>query len=206
MKHIPPMRKRLIPDPSDDYLNEILLRAETAPSAPADPKGGIPKQWLPGFVRWPLKLLFLPALLLDLSMQNLAKKIIRPPFKQVGTCKKRGNCCHYILLPEPKGLFGKLFYFWQTQVNGFYVREKSPCNYEGERVLVMGCRYLKKDGSCKHYKTRPIVCRKWPQIEYFGMPRMLKGCGFTPELRKGYQKEPYLSLLQESRHYEPPSS
>jgi Fe-S-cluster containining protein len=42
----------------------------------------------------------------------------------------------------------------------------------------MGCRYLKQDGSCSHYRLRPSICRTWPQIEYFGHPRILKGCGF----------------------------
>jgi len=37
---------------------------------------------------------------------------------------------------------------------------------------------------------RPVVCRKWPVIEIFGQPRMLKGCGFkaipkeTPKPKK----------------------
>jgi len=181
----------------DEFLEEILLSAESL-KAPPRLISPIPKQWLPAWLRWPLKLSYLPVLMLDLLMQKLAKLIIRPPFKQTGTCKRRGNCCYYILLPEAEGIFGKVFYFWQTQVNGFFLREKSPADDEGKKMLIMGCRYLKENGSCGSYRTRPSVCRRWPIIQHFGRPRVLKGCGYNPTLRKSYQKEPYLSLFKES--------
>lgn len=165
-------------------LDELIFKAGDAEEPPPPPKDGIPRQWLPGWIRWPIRIFFLPFVLLDLSMQKLARILIPPPFKQVGKCKKRGNCCHYIMLRKPKGLLGWVFLFWNTQINGFYLRDKDPYEYEGHRVVVMGCRYLQKDGSCKHHKLRPMVCRKWPMIEYFGMPRILKGCGFKTVARK----------------------
>jgi Fe-S-cluster containining protein len=165
-------------------LEIILEEAGEATSAPLEPKGGIPKQWFPRFLRVPIRWIILPFVLLDLWTQKLAKKIIRPPFVQKGGCKRRGNCCHYIMIEEGKGLFGRLYHFWNTQINGFYPREKELHIYEGKRVHVMGCRYLKKDGSCGNYRLRPLVCRKWPVIEHFGHPRILKGCGFYAEPRK----------------------
>jgi Fe-S-cluster containining protein len=92
---------------------------------------------------------------------------------------KRGNCCHYILIPEAKGFFGKLYYLWNTQVLGFYRRYSHEHEAEGKPIYVMGCRYLRKDGSCGQYHLRPLICRKWPIIEHFGHPRIIKGCGFT---------------------------
>ena len=159
-------------------IDEILAQAEDAEEPPADPPGGIPKQWMPSWIRWPIRILILPILLLDLFAQKIARLAITPPFKKAGKCLKRGNCCHYILLPEAKGVLGKLFYFWSTQFLGFYRRYSEVYESEGKRVYVMGCRYLKKDGRCGHYHLRPVVCRKWPMIEYFGQPRMIKGCGF----------------------------
>ncbi|MCX6988652.1 MAG: hypothetical protein NTZ52_04025 [Chlamydiae bacterium] len=182
----------------DTFLAHILNQAETLKEAPR-PLTPIPRQWLPGWIRFLLKALYLPVLVLDLSMQNLAKKIIKPPFKQVGSCKRRGNCCYFILLPECKGLVSKVYYLWQTQVNGFFLREKSPPNEEGEHMLVLGCRHLKKDGSCNSYRTRPAVCRRWPVIEHFGRPRLLKGCGYTMKLNKGYEKEPFITLAQANK-------
>lgn len=167
-----------------EALDEILVQAEEADSPPPEPPGGIPRQWMPGFIRWPIRIFFLPFILLDLAAQQVAKFLIRPPFKKEGHCLKRGNCCHYILIPEAKGIFGKLYYLWNTQILGFYKRFPEVYESEGKRVYVMGCRYLKKNGQCKHYHLRPTVCRKWPVIEYFGYPRLIKGCGFKAIPRK----------------------
>jgi hypothetical protein len=179
----------------EDFLHKILIRAETIQS-PLEIYKLPPKQILPAPLRNLLKIMYLPILLLDLSMQKMAKKIIRPPFEQKGNCKKRGNCCYFILLPESQSFLGKVFYFWQTEINGFFIREKSPPDQDGKKMLIMGCRHLRKDGSCGSYITRPSVCRKWPIIEHFGRPRLLKGCGYHIQLRKKYDKEPYRTFIQ----------
>jgi len=158
-----------------DQLTEI---AGTSKQQPPPPPGGIPKQWLPGWIRWPLRLIVLPFVWLDLTSQWIARKIIRPPFRKEGRCLQRGNCCYYILFPEPKGFVARLFFFWFVQVDGFFLRNAKSVEYEGKKMVVMGCRYLKKDGRCAHYRLRPMLCRQWPLIEYFNYPRILKGCGY----------------------------
>lgn len=165
-------------------LEDIVFKTGEATEQPPLPQNGIPRQKVPGWIRWPLRVFFLPFVLLDVAMQRVARWLIPPPYKQVGKCKKRGNCCHYIMIRKPKGLFGWLFKFWNTEINGFYLRSDEEYEYENHKVMVMGCRYLQKDGSCKHHKLRPMVCRKWPVIEAFGVPRMLKGCGFKAVPRK----------------------
>lgn len=172
------------PTPPSDNLDEILALAEEAEEVPPEPPGGIPRQWVPGFIRWPVRVLLLPFILIDLAAQRVARLIVRPPFKKEGTCLKRGNCCHYILVPEAKGVLGKLFYFWNTQILGFYRRGTDVHISEGKPIYVMGCRYLKKNGACGRYFLRPSVCRKWPVIEYFGYPRIIKGCGFKAAARE----------------------
>lgn len=161
-----------------EILEDLLEEAAEATEQPAPPVDGIPKQWLPGFIRYFLKGVALPFVLIDFWMQRIAKKIVRPPFKREGKCLKRGNCCHYVLIQHSKSLIGRLFYFWYTQVQGFYLRYKEPHVYEGKQMHVMGCRYLKKDGSCGQYRLRPLICRQWPIVEHFGYPKILKGCGF----------------------------
>jgi Fe-S-cluster containining protein len=164
-------------------IDQLTTKAGEATEQPPLPPGGIPKQWLPGIIRWPLRLLALPFVWLDLIAQWVARKIVRPPFKVVGHCHQRGNCCYYVLLPEPKGVTSRIFFFWYTQVNRFYLRSSEPVIHEGERMMVMGCRYLRKDGRCGHYRLRPMLCRQWPIIEHFGTPKRLKGCGFKGALR-----------------------
>ena len=171
-------------------LDELIAMAGEADEPPPDPQGGIPKQWLPRFIRWPVRILFLPFIWMDLGAQKIARLIIRPPFIKVGACLKRGNCCHYILLPKMKGLLKWITFFWNTQINGFYLRSSESYPHEGKKMLVMGCRYLKKDGSCAQYHLRPMVCRQWPRIEYFGYPQMLKGCGFRAEQRSPPKSKP----------------
>ncbi len=135
--------------------------------------------WFPRWMGKMLKYYLLPFAWLDIGAERVAKKIIKPPFKRTGACKKRGTCCHHILLPHIKGVPGKLVYWWYTQVHGFFPRFKEPKWYRGKRIHVMGCSYLKKDGSCGQYRLRPVVCRKWPFIERFAHPEVLRGCGFS---------------------------
>jgi len=163
---------------SSKRLDQILIQAEEEDALPPEPAGGIPLQRIPGWIRWPIRVLSLPWLLLELYMHRLAACIIRPPYKQEGKCLKRGNCCRFILLPEAKGILGRVNFFFQTEINGFYRRYQESHEYDGNKVAVMGCRYLKKNGSCAHHKLRPMVCRRWPVISCFGRPRILKGCGF----------------------------
>jgi hypothetical protein len=159
-------------------LDDMLYQASIGKKAPQFPGGKLPKQWLPSFIRWPLRVLFYPFIVLDNLSQNIAKKIIKPPFKKVGKCKKRGNCCHYILMKKSWGFLNVFDLFWNTQVNGFFLRDKKTFLYQGKQFYVLGCRYLKDNGSCSHYRLRPMICRSWPKIEIFGSPQLLKGCGF----------------------------
>ena len=154
------------------------LESQCPPHLLPHSKDKILRQWVPSFIRQTLKYLFLPFVLLDYFMHRFARKIIRPPFRQEGGCLKRGACCHYVLIRYSSSLFGRLFYFWYTQILGFYPRLKKLEEYEGKKMYVMGCRYLKKNGSCSQYLLRPLVCRQWPVIEHFGYPRILKGCGY----------------------------
>ena len=139
------------------------------------------KVWVPRWISKAIKYYLLPFAWLDINTEKVAKKIIKPPFKQVGACKKRGKCCHHILLPHVKGISGRLIYWWYTQIHGFFPRFQETKWYKGKKVHVMGCSYLKKDGSCGQYRLRPILCRKWPFIERFAYPEILRGCGFSSE-------------------------
>lgn len=161
-----------------ELLKSLLLEAGEATQPPPDPPFGIRRRWVPFWIRLPTKLVVLPFVWIDFLMQKLARKFVRPPFKREGACKRRGNCCHYVLIRYSTSLIGRLFYFWYTQFQGFYPRLKEPQTYEGKTMHVMGCRYLREDGSCGQYHLRPLVCRQWPVVEHFGYPQILKGCGY----------------------------
>ncbi len=174
-------------------LNDLLSEAGDATESPEAPKEGYPKQRVPAWMRWTLQITLVPFIWVDVLTQKIAKMIIRPPFKRVGSCKRRGNCCHYILIQADKGLLSRFFVFWSTQVYGFFLRDHCPHLYEGKKMLVMGCRYLKKDHSCSRYHLRPTICRQWPIISSFAYPQVLKGCGYKsdpPFVENDYKKDP----------------
>ncbi|MEM8727683.1 MAG: YkgJ family cysteine cluster protein [Chlamydiota bacterium] len=173
-------------DPDSETLDDLLFEAAEATRPPPPPKRGIPKQKIPYRLRQAIKIVALPFVLIDYSMQKVAKKIIRPPFKRKGRCKRRGNCCHYVLVAHSDSFIGRLFYFWYTEILGFYKRLPEPRIYEGKKMHVMGCRHLRKNGSCGDYRLRPLICRQWPVIEHFGYPKILRGCGY-------YSNPPYPS-------------
>lgn len=157
---------------------ELVTLAEEATEPPPLPEGGIPRQKVPSWIRWPIRVFMLPFVVLDLTAQRIARLFFKTPYRQVGECLKRGNCCYYILFPAPDHFLAKIFYFWHTEINGFFQRESKQIHLDETSYVVMGCRYLKEDGSCGHYRLRPTICRAWPQIEIFGPPRYLRGCGF----------------------------
>ncbi len=153
------------------------------------PKNNPPKQRLPGWIRWPLRILAFPVMILDVYSQKFAYLIFKPKYKLEGGCKKRGNCCHFIHMGWPDknqskiSSLSKLYVFWQTEVLGFYFRSFDFIE-DDELTRVMSCRYLTKKGTCKHYRLRPGICRDWPKTHSFRKPHLLKGCGFKPVLRK----------------------
>jgi Fe-S-cluster containining protein len=158
------------------------------------PTSSIKKQWFPGIFRWSIKIVILPFLLLDNAMERVARLFFSPPFIQVGECKKRGNCCYYVLIPKQKiKIINSLQNFWVTQINGFFFRGQYVLGEKGKKWRVMGCRYLKKNGSCGQHFFRPSICRNWPAIENFSIPRYLKGCGFKALVKD----EKYKELLQQ---------
>lgn len=169
-------------------LDALMEKVGDATAIPEDPPNGIPRQKLSPMIRWSVRALLLPFIWLDLFTQKLAKWMIPPPYKMAGACLKRGNCCHYILLKEIKGIAGKLVWIWHTEFNGFFLRDRFFQTETNKNMLVLGCRYLKKNGACGHHFFRPMICRKWPIIEHFGKPHLVKGCGYKAYLKSELPK------------------
>ena len=180
-------------------LEDVLAHAEQASKPPPLPDD-LPKQRLPKSVRYLLLSLLLPLLLIDLCAETIAKKIIRTPFIRTGACKRRGNCCHYLLFHETPKWIRWLFTFWSEELHGFFYRGYSY-EHEGKTIRVMGCRYLRSDGSCGNYRLRPKVCRTWPIVALFGRPKILKGCGYQVKLRDSYRRKyPKLRVMEDEFH------
>ncbi len=146
-----------------------------------------PKQKLPSSIRWTLRIMAYPFMMLDLQACRIVRFFYKSRYVVEGKCLKRGSCCRFIHMGWPKGekltLFHRLYVYWQTEVLGFYFRDFDLM--EGDSLTrVMSCRYLQRDGKCAHYRLRPLICRDWPKRPYLKRPVLLKGCGYKVSLRK----------------------
>ena len=161
-----------------------VLSGERGVPPESHPKyGDIPRQFLPGWVRWPLRCLIFPFMILDSWIQRGLQKVISPPYTLKGGCKMRGHCCYYILLSWPRYLkwfpfVGWAYSWWLTEVNGFFFRGFTIQDDEEHNFRVLSCRYLAPDGKCGHHVLRPTLCRQHPRRGYYKKPKILKGCGY----------------------------
>ena len=141
-----------------------------------------PPQRLPGVIRWMVRCVILPFVVLDFLIQRFFRFLVRSPYRLKGKCKCCGVCCRYILLEwsnylDKFPLLGKLYIWWLTEIDGFYLLNFDFENEEG-KFRLMSCRYLSDKGVCKHYYTRSAICRQYPWIGYFRKPWFLPKCGY----------------------------
>lgn len=106
-------------------------------------------------------------------------KVLRKKYYRSGKCLGCGKCCHKIYVQTSKHViqdekeFEKLkvlhrFYSYLTIVD------------KDETGLVFSCSNLDKETNlCKIHKTRPGICRRYPQEELFKMGGELSDdCGY----------------------------
>lgn len=142
-----------------------------------------PPQRLPKIFRWSFRLIVFPFMLLDVTIQRTLAFIFKSPGNVCGRCNRCGTCCRYVLMEWPAYLdwlpfLARLYMFWMTEVNGFYLRGVDiECN-DGYRYRLLGCRYLFDGNRCKHYYLRPAVCRQYPWKGYYKLPWFLPQCGY----------------------------
>jgi len=106
-------------------------------------------------------------------------KILRRKYYRVGECAKCGKCCKKIyvknynhVIKDEKDFkrlqFMHVFYSYLTIVD------------KDDIGLVFSCsNYDEELGICKIHKTRPGICRRYPQEEIFEMGGELsENCGY----------------------------
>ena len=162
---------------------QVLAGEQGVPPESHPRSNPIPKQILPGWVRWPIRCLVFPFMFFDIGIQRVIEKLFPRPFTLKGGCKMRGHCCYYILLLWPRYLkwlpfIGWAYTWWLTEVNGFFFRGFTIEDDQGDQFRVMSCRYLQPNGKCGHHILRPTICRQHPRRGFYKKPRILKGCGY----------------------------
>ena len=120
-------------------------------------------------------------------VESRAARIFPSQWQLKGGCQKTGECCKLIVLEMPAflkmpalfRLARKWGIWWHERINGFtYAGEEA-----GGALIGFTCKRLGKNHLCLDYKNRPRVCREYPQVRYYGKPRLYKGCGFYFSLR-----------------------
>ncbi len=130
----------------------------------------------------------------------ILSKIFRRKYYRTGKCKACGKCCtkiyvkHYKHVIQDEKEFEKLKY-----LHRFYTYLKVID--KDETGLVFECMNLDPDThKCKIHKTRPGICRRYPQEELFSMGGALSDdCGyqmkpiipFEEVLKKELKKKKY---------------
>lgn len=140
--------------------------------------------------------------LMDLG-RRFGSWLLRSEYVVTGGCKKRGACCHHILLEwtpmlDARPWLARLVLFKMTRIYNFYDRGYTWEVEDGFMARVLSCHSLRPDGSCGEYRIRPLICRTYPELPLIGKPMVLKGCGYTFARRDG-QKPPEDTLVQIGR-------
>lgn len=111
------------------------------------------------------------------------KKILRKNYYRQGSCKRCGACCSRIYVSHGKKTMNSEEEFEKLRnVYPFY----SYLNLEGKDDigLIFSCNNFDKENHiCKIHKTRPGICRRYPDEMVFSLGATLSdGCGysFTP--------------------------
>ena len=134
-------------------------------------------------------------LLLDLG-RRFGAGLLQTEYKLAGECDQRGACCHHVLL-EWSPLFdrfpilGRIVLWKYTRLYSFFDRGYTWEIQAGLMTRVLGCHALQDDGRCGEYRTRPLICRAFPELPLSGKPLLLNGCGYRFERRDG-REEPKL--------------
>lgn len=124
-----------------------------------------------------------PLLLLLEAGHRFGRVLLQTEFKVQGACKKRGACCHHILMEWSPWLdrhpwMGRWALWKMTRFYDFYDKGYSWEVQDGLQVRVLGCHALQEDGRCGQYRLRPMICRTYPEVPLTGRPQVLRGCGY----------------------------
>lgn len=127
--------------------------------------------------------------IMDLG-RRFGSVLLQTEYKIAGGCKKRGACCHHVLL-EWLPIFDKhpwmaRIVLWKlTRFYSFYDRGYAWEVQDGLIARVLGCHALLPDGRCGEHRIRPLFCRTYPELPLVGKPLVLKGCGYDFVRRDG---------------------
>jgi hypothetical protein len=115
--------------------------------------------------------------------------ILKRKYYRIGHCKGCGKCCKQIYVKHAKGVIKEEKDFENLKhQHRFYTYLKVVG--KDEIGLIFECQNLDKEKNlCKIHKTRPSICRRYPQEEIFAMGGGLSDdCGFKLEPIESFEE------------------
>ena len=106
-------------------------------------------------------------------------KILKRKYFRIGECKGCGRCCRQIYVKHANGVIQNEEDFENLKhQHRFYKYLK--VTGKDETGLIFECQNLDSETNlCKIHKTRPGICRRYPQEEIFAMGGALaEDCGY----------------------------
>lgn len=115
---------------------------------------------------------------LDLAAQALVRLCIKPKHVLLGDCQRCGACCRSLVGDPPEvvknnPLLLKGFIAYHRTTHRFEAYARGP---NGE--VLFRCGHLQSDNTCGIYWRRPLVCRTYPVVPAYGIPRLLPDCSY----------------------------
>lgn len=99
--------------------------------------------------------------------------IQKPKYSIEGKCIQCGKCCSQIRangMRNEKDL--KIMQFFFPWYRNFYILKTT------DEEVILSCKNLLKNGKCKIYKFRPLVCRDYPNKNFQNKGELIEGCGY----------------------------
>lgn len=116
-------------------------------------------------------------------------RILKRKYERVGSCKGCGRCCRQIYVKHANGVIKDEKDFENLRYqHRFYSYLKVTGS--DEIGLIFECQNLDRETNlCKIHRTRPGICRRYPQEEIFAMGGGLAdGCGYRLEPIESFEE------------------
>lgn len=145
-------------------------------------------------MRWCLRWVFRFFAVLEIKILKGVQRIIPPRYDVVGECVKCGKCCKEILFNPPRfirttGLV-HVFVLYHRLAHNF-----SPVARGPDDEIIFACGHLKSDGRCGIHKWRPFLCRNFPVVPWFEVPKILPYCTYQVAARPVTQMKARLPII-----------
>lgn len=117
------------------------------------------------------------------------EKILRRKYMRKGSCKGCGRCCQKIYVRHARDVIKTEEEFEKLKTLHFFYGYLRVIDKD-EIGLVFECSKLDKEtGKCTAYKSRPAICRQYPQEEIFMMGGSItENCGYSFEPIKKFDE------------------